>query len=103
MRRARGGEHYCGLSDDKVQQCTSSKVNALVRFKCNDLDSGTQFTCFTGTKVAEASKAENTVVRLGLLSLGQWNDLDSGSQFTCFTGTKVQTLTQVGEQRAGCK
>jgi hypothetical protein len=38
VRRARGGEHYYRLSDDKVQQYASSKVNALVRFKWNDLD-----------------------------------------------------------------
>ena len=58
-------EHYYRLRDDKVQPWASSKVNALLRFKCNDLDSGTQF--------------------------------------TCFTGTKVQILTQLGEQRDGCK
>ena len=46
-------EHYYLLNDDKVQQWESSKVNALLYFKFNDLDTGTQFTCFTGTKVAE--------------------------------------------------
>ena len=69
LRRARGGEHYYRLSDDKVQQYASSKVNALVRFKCNDLD----------------------VSRPHTLS------------FTLVTGTKVQILTQLGEQRGGCK
>jgi hypothetical protein len=58
-------EHYYRLSDDKVKQWASSKVNAVLRFK--------------------------------------WNDLDLGTQFTCFTGTKVQILTQLGEQRGGCK
>ena len=43
LRRARGGEHYCSLSDDKIKQSASSKVNAVLRFKWNDLDSGTQF------------------------------------------------------------
>jgi hypothetical protein len=51
LRRARGGEHYDRLSDDKVKQSASSKVNAVLRFKWNDLDSGTQFICFNGTKV----------------------------------------------------
>ena len=50
LRRERGGEHYCRLSDDKVKQSAPSKVNAVLRVKWNDLDSGTQFTCFTGTK-----------------------------------------------------
>ena len=40
-------EHYDRLSDDKVQQSASSKVNALVRFKWNEIDWGTEFTCFT--------------------------------------------------------
>ncbi len=51
LRRARGGEHYDCLSDDKVKQSASSKVNAVLRFKWNDLDSGTQFICFNGAKV----------------------------------------------------
>ena len=51
LRRARGGEHYFRLSDDEVKQWASSKGNAVLRFKWNDVDSGTQFTCFTGTKV----------------------------------------------------
>jgi len=38
-------------ADDKVKQSASSKVNAVLRFKWNDLDSGTQFICFNGAKV----------------------------------------------------
>jgi hypothetical protein len=51
LRRARGGKHYYRLSDDKVKQWASGKVNAVLRCKWNVLDSGTQFTCFNGTKV----------------------------------------------------
>jgi hypothetical protein len=46
-------QHYYRLSNDKVKvkQWASTKVNAVLRFKWNDLDLGTQFTCFTGTRV----------------------------------------------------
>ncbi len=51
LRRARGGENCYRLSDDKIKQSASSKVNAVLRFEWNDLDSGNQFTCFHGTKI----------------------------------------------------
>ena len=51
---------------------------------------GTQFTCFTGTKIQILTQSGR----------------QQGTQFTCFTGTKVQILTQkalqvqrVGEER----
>jgi hypothetical protein len=47
---------------------------------------GTQFTCFTGTKVQTLTLKRQ---RLALLE-------SLGTQFTCFTGTKVQILTQNG-------
>jgi hypothetical protein len=51
-------------------------------------DPGTQFTCFTGTKV-------QLLTQKALL----------GAQFVCFTGTKVQILTQklcAGRETCGC-
>ena len=43
LRRVRGDEDYFSLSNDKVKQSVSSKVNAVLHFKWNNLDSGTQF------------------------------------------------------------
>ena len=48
---------------------------------------GTQFTCFTGTKVRLVHKY------LACLHAAQ-DDESRGMHFTCFTGTKVQILTQ---------
>ena len=51
-------------------------------------DTGTQFTCFTGTKVQLPTQKAML-----------------GAQFVCFTGTKVQILTQklcAGRQTCGC-
>ena len=48
---------------------------------------GTQFTCFTGTKV-------QILMQLRQAELGK-------RQFTCFTGTKVQMMTQLGQLELG--
>jgi hypothetical protein len=51
---------------------------------------GTQFTCFTGTKVEI------------LLLVGMWAQPPMYvrfTQFTCFTGTKVEILTQLWQKK----
>ena len=48
---------------------------------------GTQFTCFTGTKVQIPTPEEL------LLQRGQLKNFIGSHEFTCFTSTKVQTLT----------
>jgi hypothetical protein len=48
-------------------------------------DAGTQFTCFTGTKVQILKQR---------LEEGLPPTEDAGPQSACFTGTKVQILTQ---------
>jgi hypothetical protein len=48
---------------------------------------GSQFTCFTSTKV-QILAANVIVAALGLVDLHE-----PGSHFTCFTSTKVQILT----------
>ncbi len=57
------------------------------------IHSGTQFTCFTGTKVQILIQKELT----GSSQRGRQGTrrhCQTGTQFTCFTGTKVQILTQ---------
>jgi hypothetical protein len=49
---------------------------------------GTQFTCFTGTKVQILTHAKSTST-----DAAHPQEI-LGTQFTCFTGTKVQILTQ---------
>jgi hypothetical protein len=52
---------------------------------------GSQFTCFTGTKVQILTQLPHTCRRCRASS---WRlPPATGTQFTCFTGTKVQILT----------
>ena len=57
---------------------------------------GTQFTCFTGTKVQIMTPEELQGLRARRIrrwSLRRMRLICSGEQFTCFTSTKVQILS----------
>ncbi len=60
---------------------------------------GTQFTCFTGTKVQilQGNSAVALSVAAGV------SVKPAGTQFTCFTGTKVQLLTLQAAWQSGAR
>ena len=59
---------------------------------------GTQFSCFTGTKVQVLTQKARPVEPRELAHAAC-----TGTQFTCFTGTKVQILTQKADSTLALK
>ena len=92
-----------GLDAVTNSQVRDTKVAASLAAWVQDRDvTGTQFTCFTSTKVqiltsiSMCDSSHSSAGRYGAATR-------AGTQFTCFTGTKVQMLTaalaQLGAER----